>query len=293
MSIITKLEFELDFSSSEKQIARYILDSKTDVLHQSVHELAKNTYTSPATIVRFCHKLGLKGYSDFKIQYSAELQFDYSDTKRIDVNYPFKKDDSSIQIAHNICALHQEALEDTLKLMDYQVLDEVVTLLDHANRIIIFGQGNSTLAGLDFQHKMLRIKKFVELKTIPGEQLFLSYALQQNDIAMIISYSGETNQLLEIAQVLKKKKITIIGITSLGDNQLSKYCDYILHTGSKEKIFNKIAPYTSKTSIQCILDIIFSCIFKLHYDNYVNEKLEHDKEHDFRHPKNSPINDET
>ena len=60
MSIMTQLEFELDFSHSEKEIAHYILNEGEKVLNLSIKELAKKTYTSPATIVRLCHKLGLK-----------------------------------------------------------------------------------------------------------------------------------------------------------------------------------------------------------------------------------------
>ena len=43
MSIMTQLEFELDFSSSEKTIAKYILDNGEDILNLSVKELAKQT----------------------------------------------------------------------------------------------------------------------------------------------------------------------------------------------------------------------------------------------------------
>ena len=72
MSIMTQLEFELDFSHSEKEIAHYILNEGEKVLNLSIKELAKKTYTSPATIVRLCHKLGLEGYGDFKIKYSKD-----------------------------------------------------------------------------------------------------------------------------------------------------------------------------------------------------------------------------
>ena len=88
---MTQLEFELEFSESEKEIARYILNHGDDVLSMSVKELAKNTYTSPATIVRLCKKIGLEGYNDFKIKYSAELQYDLHHSNRIDVNFPFEK----------------------------------------------------------------------------------------------------------------------------------------------------------------------------------------------------------
>lgn len=291
MSIMTQLEFELDFSNSEKQLARHILEHGEEILQYSIQELAKQTFTSPATIVRLCKKLGLEGYSDFKIKYSAELQFD-SSKQRIDVNYPFVKEDSSRQIAYHIASLHQEAIADTLKLVDFKQIDKVVSRLNKARTIHIFGSGNSLLAGMSFQHKMMRIGKLVEVKLLSGEQVFMPYTMNEQDVAILISYSGETQEILRIAQVLKRRKVLLIGITSLGENQLSKLCTYVLNTGSREKIFAKIAPFSSKTSIEYILDILYSCIFNLDYDTYIETKIKNDKMHDNRHPYNSPINEE-
>lgn len=61
-----------------------------------------------------------------------------------------------------------------------------------------------------------------------------------------------------------------------------------MNTGSREKIFSKIAPYSSKTSISYLLDLIFSCIFRLNYDHYINEKINRDKLFDHRHPYKVP-----
>lgn len=292
MSIMTQLEFELDFSNSEKQLSKYILDKGEEILNLSIKELSNRTYTSPATIVRLCHKLGLEGYADFKIKYSAELQFDRQTMHRIDVNFPFTKEDSSYQIASKIASLHQEAIDDTLRLIDFNQLEGAVKAIIKATNIFIFGSGNSILAGLGFQHKMMRIKKLVEVKLIPGEQVFMAYAIKPEDVAIIISYSGETQDIVNAAQLLKKKKTPIIAITSVGDNQLSKFSTYTLNTGSREKIFSKIAPFSSKTSIEYILDLLFSCYFKLNYDCNVKEKISLDKQYDQRHPYKSPINDE-
>ena len=289
MSIMTQLEFELNFSNSEKNIARYILNHGETVLNLSIKQLAKNTYTSPATIVRLCHKLGLEGYQDFKIKYSAELQYDNKNL--IDVNFPFSKDDSTWQIVNKIAQLHQEALQDTLNLIDIDNLNQIVALVDQAKKIYLFGFGNSLLVGLDFQHKMMRINKLVEIRPNSGEQGFLSYTCTTEDIAIIISYSGETNELIDIAKSLKRRHIKVVAITSIGDNRLSKYSDYLINTGSREKIFSKIAPYASKTSISYILDLIFSCLFKLNYDQNIEEKLNNDKMFDHRHPFKSPINE--
>ena len=236
MSIMTQLEFELEFSQSEKQIAKYILNHGEEVLSMSVKELAKETYTSPATIVRLCKKIGLDGYNDFKIKYSAELQYDLHHTDRIDVNFPFSKDDSYPMICHKLSSLYQEVIADTIKLIDFTELNKIVDLLYPHQHIDIYGSGNSLLAAMSFQHKMMRISRDVNLRILHGEQVFMSYNSNSSRIAMIISYSGETNENIQIAQTLKENNTPIIVLTSVGDNRLSHYADYILNIGSREKI---------------------------------------------------------
>ena len=292
MSIMTQLEFELNFSQSEKQISRYILNNGEDVLSLSVKELSKKTYTSPATIVRLCKKLGLEGYNEFKIKYSAELQFDKRNKKRIDVNFPFQPNDNDETIAKNLLSMTKEVINDTHQLLDFNNLKTIVDILYNAQEIDIYGSGNSILVGLSFQHKMARIGKNVNIRTIPGEQIFLISISNEKKAAILISYSGETSDLIRFANILKMKKTPIIAITSLGDNQLSKLADYILHVDSREKIFSKMAPFSSQISMEYILNLIFSCIYKKDYEQNTKTKIDFDKINDSRRPIQSPINEE-
>lgn len=292
MSIMTQLEFELNFSQSEKQIAKYILNNGEDVLSMSVKELSKKTYTSPATIVRLCKKIGLEGYNEFKIKYSAELQFDKRNKKRIDVNFPFQPNDDDETIAKNLLSMTKEVLNDTHQLIDFNNLKTIVDILYNAQEIDIYGSGNSILVGLSFQHKMARIGKNVNIRTIPGEQIFLTSISNENKAAILISYSGETSDLIRFAEILKIKKTTIIAITSLGDNQLSKLANYILNIDSREKIFSKMAPFSSQISMEYILNLIFSCIYNKDYEQNTKTKIDFDKFNDSRRPIQSPINEE-
>lgn len=292
MSIMTQLEFELDFSQSEKEIGRYILNHGDEVLSMSVKELAQKTYTSPATIVRLCKKIGLEGYNDFKIKYSAELQYDLHHGDRVDVNFPFDKDDNETMICHKLANLSQEVIAETIKLIDFHVLHQIVELLYRSQNIDIYGSGNSLLAAMSFQHKMMRIQRNVNLKVLHGEQVFMTYNSNKKRIAMIISYSGETNELIQFAQTLKEKKTPLIVLTSIGDNRLSHYADYVLNIGSREKIFTKIAPFASQTSMEYLLNVIFSCIFQKDYEQNIQNKISYDKKNDARHPLSSPISDE-
>lgn len=292
MSIMTQLEFELDFSHSEKQIARYILDNGEDVLSMSVKELANKTYTSPATIVRLCRKIGLEGYNDFKIKYSAELQYDKRNQKRIDVNFPFLPHDSKETIAENLVSLTNEVIHDTHQLIDFEELNKITDLLYNSEEIDIYDFGNSILAGLSFQHKMARIAKMVNIRTIPGEQIFLTSTSNEKKAAIVISYSGETNEIIRFVKVLKTKKTPIIAITSLGDNQLSDFADYTLHLDSREKIFSKMAPFASQISMEYILNIIFSCIYQKDYEENTRKKIDFDKVNDSRRPSQSPVSED-
>ena len=51
---------------------------------------------------------------------------------------------------------------------------------------------------------MMRIGKMVEMRAHAGEQGFLSYTCSPDDVAILISYSGETNEMVELAKFLKR-----------------------------------------------------------------------------------------
>lgn len=291
MNIITQLEFELNFTNSEKEIAHYLLSHGEDVLKLTVSQLSQKTYASPATIVRLCQKLGLEGYNDFKIKYSAELENKTTQMNNIDVNFPFDEKDSYKTIAHKMAVLYNEVIKDTIKYLNYDELNKVVHLLNKSSCIDLYGSGNSLLSAMSFQHKMTRINKNVNLRTLTGEQAFFARSSNPKHTAIIISYSGETFEMIRVAKILKQRSTPIIVLTSLGDNQISHYGDYILHIESREKIFNKIAPFASSISTDFLFNLIYSYIFSLDYKHNTEMKVSFDKAIDTRHPHESPIND--
>ena len=89
-------------------------------------------------------------------------------------------------IAYKLASLNQEVIAETIQLIDFDQLNKIVELIDQNQEIDIYGTGNSLLAAMSFQHKMMRIQRNVNIKTLAGEQLFMSYNSNQNKIAMII-----------------------------------------------------------------------------------------------------------
>ena len=94
--------------------------------------------------------------------------------------------------------------------------------------------------------------------------------------AILVSYSGETEEVINAAKILKNQKTPIIGITSLGENQLSQYCEYVLNLDSREQIYNKISTLGSTISIHLIFDILYTGIFSRHYEESFQTKYQTD-----------------
>lgn len=258
-----------NLSDSQKYVLDYIFDHVQEIEKLSIKELGKLTFSSPATIVRLCKNLGYRGFEDFKKDFLEEYAYLNTHFHDIDVNHPFHKNDSYLAVASKIGTLTKETVDDTLSLLDYQSLKQAVSIILKANNIHLTAISFPLMYGYDFQLKMRRIGKNVQIIDIPGEQLFADSIINSNDCALIISYSGETPTIKQMLQVYKRKKIPVIAITSISSSTLRDNSDIALSITTREKLYSKIAGFSNQISIKLVLDILYSCIFKEDYDkNY-------------------------
>ena len=72
--IVLKLNEIMDsLPASEQKIAVYLVSNLNDVVGISVEELAGRSDSSQAAVVRFCKKLGYRGYREFSLKLASEL----------------------------------------------------------------------------------------------------------------------------------------------------------------------------------------------------------------------------
>ena len=69
---------------------------------------------------------------------------------------------------------------------------------------------------------MVRIGRSVNVTTIHSEQFYAAAQVGRKDAAIILSYSGEDEFLIEIADYLLRQNIDIVSITNLGTNSIAK-----------------------------------------------------------------------
>src|SRR5690606_19094788 len=58
---------------AERKVAEYVIKEYFNVIDMSVSELSEQCEVSEATIVRFCKRIGLKGFHHFKITLAREI----------------------------------------------------------------------------------------------------------------------------------------------------------------------------------------------------------------------------
>lgn len=244
------------FTETEKKIGEYILKYKDEAIKLSAQELADKTSTSAAAIIRFSKRLGYKGFTTLKVELAKD-----SDEVHEDFNDIIKQSDSIGSMVKKTIKSNIITLEETLKLIDIEVLEEVIEDLVNAKKIYLYGVGASGLMALDFQYKLSRIKKLAIYQSDTHIQLVSSAHIEPSDVAIGISYSGETKEINLALKKAKENGAKTIAITSYSKNTLSKIVDIPLFIPKEEREL-RIGAISSRMSASAILDLLYLGIAK-------------------------------
>ena len=261
------------FSNSESIIIDYILEKNELIKDYSTKMIAEETYTSPSTLIRISKKLGYNGWNDLKEDFLNETQYLNSYFQDVDPNYPFTNQDTIMNISHNISNLYIESAYDTLSLIQHDSLQKAVQILRKSKKVHVFAVANLIYAGEEFAFKLNRIHKDAKISIVQDNMFQDALMTTSDECAVCLSYSGETPTLLKTVRFLKENQVPIIAITSIGSNTLTQMADTTLNITTREKSYSKIGGFSSLTSIHLVLDILYSCLFSLNYQENLDYKI--------------------
>lgn len=273
MSLLADLQNNTHFNASEKAVAHYILKNREQVLDLSIQSLSDHTYTSPSTIVRLCRKIGLKGFKDFKIRWSAELQKEYNAITTVDPDFPFTEDDSYGEIQKKILELFTDSLNKTSQLLSHVLIEKAVEQLLKSRKIGIFAYGDTFLPALNFQNKLMKIDLPVQVATLPGENRHLATNFKKGDCAIVISYSGESKNNYYITQLLKQNEATVIVITGNATSHIALLGDLVLPVAKNESQSVKFSTFSSQAAIDYVLNTLYGCLFVSNYETNQSKRI--------------------
>lgn len=212
------------FSKSDRRIADYITRNPRNLRRETASSLASATATSPATVVRFCRKLGFSGLADMK----NSVPHSYITDSAEDMN--LRRGDSVHDVKSKVICFTKSIMDQLEESLDDEALKQAAALLSEAKHVVIVSEGGSGTIGhaaYDIFLKLAIPCRFVN--DIIFQTMEISM-MGEDDILFIIVNSGRTWNVLKNAEYAKERGIKTVGIVGPANSPLSQYLDVEIRT---------------------------------------------------------------
>lgn len=202
-------------SSQEKKIAEYILKNSSDIINISITDLGNITNTSPATITRFTKKIGCESFVDFKIHLKGSA-------------ITITNSEGGTKTERDIYDHYTKVISNTREMNVEAKFQEVVDQIKQARKVYVFGVGSSGFTALEFSRRLLRMGIDALAITDSHFMLIVSELITSKDLAIGISISGETKEIITALQIARSKESKTISFTSFAKSELALFSDSVL-----------------------------------------------------------------
>lgn len=230
---------------SEQKVAAYVLENLEKVIYYSVTDLSIEVGVGETTVLRFCRKIGLKGYQEFKLRIAQNLP---EETHGNDA-------ENHNNLIERIASNTIDTINNTSSMVDETTLEEAINMLSNAKSINFFGVGTSGITAMDAKTRFLRIGKKIEALVDPHLQAMTASTLTEEDVVVGLSISGSTRDTIESLEIAKNKGAKVIAITYYSRSPITQFADIVLPGGAKESPLEG-GSLTAKISQLFIVDLL-------------------------------------
>ena len=251
---------------SMQRVAEAVAGDPAGCAALTVTGLAELTGTSEATVVRTARLLGYPGYRDLRLAL-AGLAAQQQSGRAPAITPDIAVDDPIADVVAKLAYDEQQTLADTAAGLDTVQLGAAVAALAAARRTDVYGIGASGLVAQDLTQKMLRIGLIAHA---PGDtHLAVTNAVQlrAGDVALAITHSGSTGDVIEPLRVAFERGATTIAVTGRPDGPVTQYADHVLTTSTARESELRPAAMSSRTSQLLVVDCLFVGVAQRTYES--------------------------
>jgi len=262
-------------SNAEKKVANYFLDNVENVFNKPIAQLAQEAGVSKVAWVRFCKDIGFDGLKDLKKALFAQMR-EKADVTVADPFSDVRDIANTKSLIEGIKRNSVRAIEDTAELLDPDSLEAAARAILNARSVRIFGIGASGIVGQDLHSKLMRISKSSYFDTDYHNQLTYAASMTSQDIAILISMSGTTSEVLELLSLVKGCSAPSIALTKYSKTPLALNADTVLYISAPE-ITMRSAATSSRLAQLMVIDALFTAVAHMDYDTFaVNLEKSHE-----------------
>ncbi|SCB25092.1 MurR/RpiR family transcriptional regulator [Rhizobium hainanense] len=256
MSILKKISAQLEtMAPADRQIGQFIIDNPDQMLRLSSAALAVETGRSQSSVVKFSQKLGYAGYQELKLAVSEAKAQEWQAPAGM-IHGTIEVGDGYLTILQKLLGSKMQAMQQTISVNNEADIEKALEALHDARRIHLAGVGASSLVARDFSYKLMKLGRNVLHDSDSHVQMANASTLGPDDLLFALSYSGASIETLRIAELASQRQATVIAVTGLQDNPLSRVADICLHTvGDEDRV--RSSSITARDAQLMLTDLLF------------------------------------
>ncbi|MBX9975070.1 MurR/RpiR family transcriptional regulator [Cytobacillus firmus] len=253
-----------NLSPSEQKIAKFIIENPNNAIRMTAQEIGQASNSSNAGIVRLSKSLGLSGWQELKLLLASErINEDAIEIREV------SKNEKTSNIISKIANNTMSTIEQTKKITSEEDIEIVTKMMYESKRIHFYGIGASYTVSLDAMHKWSKVNKQCSAMTDLHLLMSIIANADQDDLLFLISFSGETTEVLKLAMAAKESGIKIVTLTKYSKNKLVKYADVNLYSSATEEFIYPTAYTTSRINQLFVIDILFFNYVSKYYEESI------------------------
>lgn len=258
MSMLERIKAALPaLPPAEQRVAKLLLVDARAFANLPVSELADRAHVSKPTVVRFCRSVGYDGLADFKLKLAGSVNEGVPFVHRA-VDEDDKPGDLIVKVVDNAVAALLHYRNDAASHAFERAIGALTEAGRGGKRIEFYGVGNSGIVAQDAQHKFFRLGVNTIACSDGHVQLMSATMLGPGDCAVVISNSGRSRDLMDAAEIARKKGATTIIITASGSPlaAMGQAPGQVLLAVDHPEDFDRYSPMVSRLLHLIAVDIL-------------------------------------
>ena len=225
-----------DFSRSQKEVARYIVDHLDEAAFQTAEELARRASTSSSTVVRFSQALGFEGYPELQ-QAAIEEYRNRAPEQNGAGGQLFDFDHSEFEAS--LAADHAN-LEETVRALTRERVEACVTALAGAQRVMIVGMDQLAFFASYLRHLLALLDIRAEVIASPRHDSITRLS-RVDDESLVIAFSaGKAHPIvLRAMKLARHRRARTLAITDATLSEVGEHTELTLYYSSNSPSFTR------------------------------------------------------
>lgn len=243
-------------TSSERRVAEQVLSDPARASASTITELATRSGTSLTTVTRFCRALGLAGYAELRLLLATEVGRAESRAWSVDVSETIAPKDPLERVLASLVDTDTRAIEETAAQLDVPALKRAVALLARARRVDIYAVSGSASVAADLQLRLHHIGHTSFVWSDVHDALSSAALLGRTDVALAVSHSGETREVVEALAEAGEHGAATIAVTNYPRSSVAKVAQLVLTTAARETTFRS-GGLSARHAQMLVLDCLY------------------------------------